>query len=260
MAGQPDVWACTACRSINRKRAGTCYRCHAPREMTGAAPSTLPTLGSEYVPPAVHPYRSATVRAFVVSVALLGAYVATTAIVVWILPPWGSEAELRGFTRTFPEAPWVAAAWVATVLILATAWAAWISRVVDNLPALGLGYARVSPRMAFFESFLIGPNALFAPARLREVIRKLDHTGRGPALITASWLAVIGPSVLFALYFRFARWTITYGELLHEIRIVLPAIWGAATAGVFLVIVVIVRVERISKARDEATRLAELTP
>jgi hypothetical protein len=158
--------------------------------------------------------------------------------------------------RTFPEAPQVAAVWVGAAFVLTTAWAAWISRVVDNLPALELGYARSTPRTAFFESFVVGTNAVFAPARFREVLRKLDATGLGPGLVNASWLFVVGPPAAFALFFRISRWVSTYPEMRQEIQAVLPVLWAGATIGIVLALVAVLRVERLSAARHGAIRRA----
>src|SRR4029077_5959627 len=89
--------------------------------------------------------------------------------------------------------------------IALVAYGAWISRVVDNLPALGAGYSRVSPRTAFIEPLIVGYNVISLPARVGEVLRKLDHTNRGQAIIAAAFLAFTGPLVAIFVFYRFSR-------------------------------------------------------
>jgi hypothetical protein len=215
-----------------------------------ASPETLPTVGSTYRARAVHPYRSSRARALLVLLLLPCMHLLTTAAALYVFPPDGWPGSATDSARTYPEAGLVAAVWLVAAVVLTTGWAAWISRVVDNLPALGLGYAHSSPRMAFVESFLIGPTAVFAPARLREVARKLDPAV-GPGLVNASWLLVVGPPAAFALFFRIARWASTVGEMRLEMRIAMPLLWAGATIGIVLALIVVVRVERRSAVMAE---------
>jgi hypothetical protein len=256
VADQRESWVCSACRSINGRRTGTCYRCRAPRELTAAAPETLPTLGREQAPAAVNPYRSSRMRAEVASAALVGAHAATTALVLWLFRASSQELDAPVLSQPFPEMAAVAALWLAVAFALTIAWGAWISRVVDNMPALGLGYARSSPKAAFFENFFVGANLFLAPARFREVAAKLDETGRAPALVNLSWLVVAGPPILFTVITRFARWVFGPDVLNVGIHAFLPVFWGCATVGIVLAIVVIFRVERLSAERSEAMGLA----
>ena len=248
-----DAWVCRACRSFNPKRATQCYRCRAPREAVAATPQTLPTVGGTYVAPAIHPYRSSQVRALLVLLLLPSMHLLTTAVALYVFPLDGWPGSPIDPARTYPEAGLVAAVWLVAAVVLTTAWAAWISRVVDNLPALGLGYAHSSPRMAFVECFVVGPTAIFAPARLREVARKLDP-GIGPGLVNASWLFVVGPPAAFALIFRVARWVSTVGEMRQAMRIALPFLWAGATIGIVMALIVVSRVEHYSTVRAAEQR------
>ena len=76
-------------------------------------------------------------------------------------------------------------------------WAAWLSRVVTEMPALGLGYPPTSGLMAFVENFVPILNLLRVPAIVRDVVRRLDPAGqRGTALISAAWLGIFGGFLL----------------------------------------------------------------
>jgi hypothetical protein len=246
------VWICSACRSVNGKRTSSCYRCHAPRELVGATPETLRTVGGELEPAALHPYRSGWIRAALVGVAIVIADLATTALGLWVLPmpavaPMAAELHAAVTDVAFVLGPWVAA-----VLLLMVVWAAWISRVVDNLPALGLGYSRVTPRWAVVESLIPGSNTITALARIRETLVKLDPTGAGVGLLNMAWLLAVMPWVGLALYIRFGRWVIGYGELGRELRVVIPILWLASSVGALLVIAGVARVEYLCASRHRA--------
>jgi hypothetical protein len=104
--------------------------------------------------------------------------------------------------------------------------------------------------MTFVECFVVGPTAIFAPARLREVARKLDP-GIGPGLVNASWLFVVGPPAALALLFRIASWVSTIGEIRLGMRIAIPFLWVGATIGIVLALIVVRRVERNSAVAAE---------
>jgi hypothetical protein len=76
------------------------------------------------------------------------------------------------------------------------AWAAWLSRVVDNVPKLRLGWPNVTPTAAIYESIFPGVNLYRVPAILRDVVNRLEPNGRGEALIAASWLALVGGAIM----------------------------------------------------------------
>src|SRR5206468_1205325 len=99
------------------------------------------------------------------------------------------------------------------------AWAAWLSRVIDNLPALGVGYSRVTPRTAFFESLIPVWNLFMLPARVREATRMLHPQGGGDGLIALAWLVIFVPWVVLTVGFR----VLLYFHLVDESADVLPA-------------------------------------
>ncbi len=242
------AWICSSCRSINQKRTSSCYRCHAPRELTGATADTLPTVGGEVAPAALRPYRDAGVRALLVLPAIVLAFAATTALTLWAYPAFEAELSLQ-VRAAFPDVVPLLVTWLLALTLAMACWAAWISRVVDNLPALGLGYSRVTPRWAVVEALLPGPNILTALARIREALVRLDPSGHGVGLVTLSWLFAFGPWVLLALYSRVARFVLGSVEVGREILALLPALWVASAIGVLFLLVAVVRVQLLCAAR-----------
>lgn len=244
-----DTWICSACRSINAKRTSSCYRCRAPRELIGATADTLATVGGTFQAAALHPYRPSHIRAALVVIAGLLAFAATTLLALWNFEDTIAGPQAAAVRAAFPDELPVFVAWVIALVLAMAAWAAWISRVVDNQPALGLGYPRVTPRWAVVEALIPGPNLLTGVARIREVLVKLDPKGHGVGFINLAWLLAFGPWALYVLYARFARFAVGPGEVARELRLVLPLMWLGALAGVLLVALAVVRVELLSAAR-----------
>ena len=130
------------------------------------------------------------------------------------------------------------------------AWSAWISRVVDNLPALGVGYARVSPQIAFIENFLMGRNLYSMPARVREVTRMLHPTGGGDDLLALAWLLLFGSVVVNRVGAYIGRFLATTEADYLRSRIVIGGLTTIiAVVGYLLVVVVINRVEQLAEDR-----------
>ena len=199
-----ELWACRVCRSINTRRSNRCYRCHTPREAAAVAPSDLPTVGE--APPIEHTYtyRTSEMRAVFVTLAtaifLMGTFVVT--YLLWqaasLRVAGDRTASQDLYDAVLPLLPVLPA--IAAVALLA--YAAWISRVVSNLPALGLGYSRVSETMAFIEPLIPGFNLYALPARVGEVLRKLDPKGNGLPLLGLAWVLFVVPVAIVAVAVR----------------------------------------------------------
>jgi hypothetical protein len=264
-----EAWLCGRCRSINTRRSDHCYHCHAPREVAEAAPSSLPTIGhaTEEPPPAIHPYRSARQRATVASGLIIAASAAS--LIGWLAQSRAilTAIDVAANTPKDVEPPTVESAfdailpishlqigptaiWTVLAICALVAWAAWLSRVVDNLPALGVGYGRVSPQIAFMENFLIGRNLYSMPARVREVTRMLHPTGGGDEILAAAWVALFGSVVIGRVLAYLARFAAGSDAEYLRMRI---AIGGLTTiiaiVGYLLVVLVISRVEQLAEER-----------
>lgn len=264
-----DHWVCGTCRSINSRRSDHCYQCHAPRRVVEVDPHDIPGTGHPTTaPPApVGAYRSARQRALVASGLILAASVVSfvgwiaqsrailTAIDAPEVAPSDDPAAIPAlaFDAIIPvshlQVP-LTVLWVVLAVGALIAWAAWLSRVVDNLPSLGLGYARVSPQMAFIENFLMGRNLYSMPARVREVTQKLHPAGGGDEILAVAWLALFGSVIGGRIGFYVARFLAGSEDDYLRGRIVVGGLTTlVAVAGYVLVVAVIQRVERLAEAR-----------
>jgi hypothetical protein len=206
MKTEEDFWACSVCRSINQRRADRCYSCHTPREVSGAtlAEVAMAAPGPPKELPAAAPFQSSENRAVILTVATVLS-ILSGAIALWVfasigelrLADKGIEAD-RLLAQRLP----ILAAAPALGLVALVAYAAWISRVVANLPAMGLGYSRVSPTLAFFEPLIPGFNLIAMPARMFEVLTKLEGGLLGQALLGIAVLLVATPVVVYTILLR----------------------------------------------------------
>jgi hypothetical protein len=196
-------WVCGNCRSINQPREGRCYRCRTPRELVEADPDTLIVAGAgasrppEEIRPTVG-YRSSASRA-VMTQLLVAAGLAVTVVssvmgadlVGRLLD--GSAAETD---TSFGVVGLLGIAGLGLGAAALVSWAMWLSRVVANVPALGLGWPNLTPNQAIFESLIPGVNLYRVPAILRDVVNRLEPNGKGEAIIAAGWLGLVGGLLL----------------------------------------------------------------
>lgn len=249
-----DYWACRVCRSINSRRSNRCYSCHTPREAAEVNPADMPTIGA--APPVVHTgsYQSTEMRAVLVTIAVF-AFVLGTIVSTYLLWQVGS---LRGSGQRAESdelfnsmGPFLALVPVLGVVALLT-YAAWISRVVSNLPALGLGYSRVSATMAFMEPLIPGFNLYALPARLGEVLKKLDEKGNGVPLLGLAAVLFIGPAVVAGIAIRISREFETTGDFLRTSGFTLFLAFVFQAMGLIIGVYLVWQVERMSRARADS--------
>jgi Domain of unknown function (DUF4328) len=255
-----EVWICSSCRSVNTRRSGQCYSCHAWRDAVAVAPKDVGSLGSVVAyhaaapAPIGHAYRSARWRAMVASLLII--VVAVTLPVLWWYTNRSLGALADGDTQLassiMDEERPILVAYVGLVVLAFVAWAAWLSRVVDNLPALGVGYSRATPRMAFIESVIPVFNLFRLPVRVREVTRLLHPQGEGDGLIAAGWLVMFAGWVILAVGFRL----LVAQQMIDKSANVLPTFSAlraialfSTSIGLFVVVAVIRRVEALSESR-----------
>jgi hypothetical protein len=253
MTSDTDYWACRVCRSINARRSNRCYSCHTPREAAAVNPMDLPTTGQ--APPVVHTgtYRSTEARAVLVTLAtaifILGSLAAT--FMLWQVAELRSAGE-RGQSDDLFESLTPLFVLVPILGIAAlVSYAAWISRVVENLPALGLGYSRVSPTMAFLEPLIPGFNLYALPARVGEVIRKLDEKGPGLPLLGLSFILVIGAPIAAGVLIRVSREFETTGDFLRTSGFTLFLAFAVQAVGLGIALYLVWLVERLARTRAE---------
>ena len=150
------------------------------------------------------PYRSAQRRTTVASVshaiaafaAVVGAYVTLQVF------PLLDKADRFQLTMAEEEA-WIESFEAVTGFESITAFIAivtlmmWLSRSVDNTPALGGGIARRGPRWAIGVWFIPIVNVVMPALILRDLARRISQDGKGhDRLVLAWWLIYWGPVVL----------------------------------------------------------------
>lgn len=261
------VWICSACRSVNTARSDQCYSCHAWRRATAVAPEAIPTVGrsAPALAPAGHRYRSSLLRALICEGVILGTIF--TIIFAW----WFAyQAVVARYDQANPaHADQILAQgepfFIALpILILATlvTWGAWISRVVDNLPALGAGYSRATPRIAFIENIVPGVNLLRLPARVSEVTRLLHPTGGGNGLLTVAWLVMYAGWFLFIVVDRIALYAgVNVRDFAHMSTVLLGLVAATTVFGLMVTVAILSRVEKLADYRARAiARAAEAVP
>jgi hypothetical protein len=202
-----DIWVCGRCRSINPLSRGRCYRCNTPIEVAAAKPEDLTVQHREVEHTPTGVYRSSETLAVLVSVATV-AFIFATLVALWI--NW-SATDLRAAGEA--EAARLLLADRLPVLALApitgavalVSYGLWIRRVVENLPALGVGYSRVSPNWAFLEPLIPGFNFYALPTRIAEAIEKLGPHPWATPLLGLAIIIALGPAIAAGVLLRFTR-------------------------------------------------------
>ena len=247
---ESEYWACTVCRSLNPLKSQRCYSCHTPREISGVKPSEIPVTGTLPPPVITTVYRSAEGRAVAATIATV-LFILATAVSLWML--WTiSDLRAAGEGASADElllrrAPIIILAAACGIAAL-VCYGAWISRVVENLPALGVGFSRVSPTMAFFEPLIPGVNLYSLPARAGEVVTKLEGNGRGMVLIGLAWLLGFGPIVVAAWILRIGRIAESGADLLRTIGATFLGAFAFQAVGLLIGIYVMWHIEGLCRA------------
>jgi hypothetical protein len=253
-----NVWVCGACRSINQPRDQRCYKCRTPRELAKVDPENLVVAGAGVIQPmvdakaAVGVYRSSADRAFLAQVLIVLALVATTIskVVGADVVSRVIDGEVAGADANLALLSILGGAGFLAGLAALTAWAAWLSRVVDNIPALGLGWPSVTAWAAFVENFLPGVNLFRVPAIVRDVMAKLGMGASGDALIAAAWLGLVG-GVIVPRFGRYATGALLLesSETSAQLGLLIGQVaLGLTIVGGIFLIVVIRRIEAQAEA------------
>jgi hypothetical protein len=260
MKSAADIWICNVCRSINPLKANRCYRCHTPIQIAAAKPEDLSV---HQAPREAHTERVGTYRS-TESLAVLVTVAAVAFILAGLLALWTTYTvnDLRVTdSRAAADALFqqrilfLIPAPVIGVLAL-LAYAAWIRRAVEDLPALGLGFASVSPTWAFVEPLIPGFNLYSIPARIAEVIQKLGGHLYATALIGLAWILLVGPAVVLVYVARFTRFLGTGAELLRVTSIGAVVVFVFQSIALALMLVVLWQVEKLLRAKAESVVVA----
>jgi hypothetical protein len=255
MRSGADIWICSRCRSVNPLSRGRCYKCNTPIEVAASRPEDLAFVHEEKPPEATGTFRSSETLAVAVTVATV-AFIFATFIALWT--NW-TATDLRAAGQpqaaaTLLEERFLLLALAPICAILAlVAFGAWISRVVDNLPALGAGYSKVSPTWAFFEPLIPGFNIYAIPARMAEAITKLGGNAAAMPLLGLAIVLAFGPAVVIGALLRFASGLFGEGdELRQALAIGLMVVFAFQAVALAIGLVVVWQVEGMQRSRHAA--------
>ena len=203
-----EFWVCDRCKSLNQRWAKRCYGCQGERRvdtqiLSADGPSVVWTAGPRALgtsrdsgPVATGRYRPSTLRA-ALAVSFIGLATSLGLALLGV-----TAAALVGGGRqgwTDYQAAFFAAdnrrillAFVGLLIVsylgAAISWLAWLSRVIDNVPALGGGRPRSSPRGAITAWFVPVVNLAKPYWILRDVHDRLAVPGRRNAPLRAWWI------------------------------------------------------------------------
>jgi hypothetical protein len=276
-----DVWVCGTCHSINRQRNNHCYKCGAAQET--AATGEMATLRQEtaIISRTVVPYRPAAALGMAASIFLLGLAAVSIAAVVQsfgvmslitrqldLLQQTGQidESGLDSIRTTLDTF-----ALVRLVIILPTLvfFGAWLSRVVSNVPALGGGIPGTSPWRAFVNTLIPGLNLRTVPGTIQDVLYRLDPKAGGFFMVAVAWVGLVGSWFVSVIGTRYLSARVTFDILnatsltdaVNAVRglitaaFILDVVTGTLIAlGAVVLIMLMVRIERRSRARDAEVR------
>jgi hypothetical protein len=254
MKSGADVWVCGRCRSINPLSARRCYRCSTPIEVAAARPEDLTIAHQEKAPEVEGVFRSSETRAVLVSIATV-AFVLATFFALWTnwsatdLRSNGDAAAAKALLDD--RLPLIALAPILGVAAL-VAFGAWIRRIVENLPALGAGYSRVSPTWAFFEPLIPGFNVYAIPARMGEAIHKLGGHPSAMPLLGLAIIFAFGPAIVVGFLLRFTGLFGTGAELRTALSIGLIFVFACQAIALAIGLVVLWQIEGMTRARHES--------
>jgi hypothetical protein len=276
-----DIWVCGTCHSINEQRRGRCYKCGARQEV--AATGEMATLRREQAIASrtVVAYRPAAALGLATSFFLLGLAVVNLAGIVQtfglssfldqqlgVLEATGSIDEPAFLART-EEMNRLGLANLAVVLPALLFFAAWLSRVVSNVPALGGGIPSTSPGRAFVNTLIPLVNLRTVPGMVQDVLYRLDPRGGGVFMVGAAWFGLVGSWIVSFLAGWYLDLRLTFDlfnaasleeavasfRTLLTLAVAIDVSTGALIAiGAVVLIALMIRIERRSRARDAEVR------
>lgn len=254
MKSGSDIWVCGRCRSINPLSRGRCYRCNTPVEVAAAKPEDLTVQHQEVGPEPTGVFRSSETQAVLASVATV-AFILATLVALWI--NW-SATDLRAAgdaeaaNELFSDRLLLLALAPITGVLAVGAYAFWIRRVVENLPALGVGYSRVSPTWAFFEPMIPGFNLYALPTRMAEAIEKLGPHPWAIPVLGIGLILAFGPPVVAGFLLRFTGLFGTGSELRIALATGLIIVFVCQSIALIIGLVILWQVEGLQRRKHEA--------
>jgi hypothetical protein len=280
-----DIWVCSTCHSINRQRGSSCYKCGAPQS---AAVEVLADVRTELAMQsrAAVPYRSSILRAivaaaFIVAYAVLGVIVLVQGLAVTQylrdeMPNiYNGQVDNAEIIRL--AAPAVVPALVQAICGLGALlfFAAWLSRVVMNVPSLGGGTPRTTPTKAFIYPLIPFWNLFKTPPMIQDALYRVDPKAGGFFMILVAWVGLVGSAILGFLVgwwvnLRIATIpgnaprredAIVDIQNAYDTQIVVDVVTTLmASAGAIVLVLIMFRIEGRARARDGEIRKIAAAP
>jgi RNA polymerase subunit RPABC4/transcription elongation factor Spt4 len=283
MMGGPmtDVWVCSNCHSINRQRNNRCYKCGSAQETAATGEMATHRQEQAIASRTLIAYRPAAALGMAASIFLLGLAAVSIAAAIQSLSLMtfaNHQLDLLKTTGTIDEAEFsrvatslgtLGLARLAIVLPTLLFFAAWLSRVVSNVPALGGGIPGTSPWRAFVSTLVPGLNLRTVPGTIQDVLYRLDPKAGGFFMVAIAWVGLVGSWIISVVASRYLNARVTFdilnatsledavdavrGSLLAAV--VVDIVAGVLIAiGALVLILIMIRIERRSSARDAEVR------
>src|SRR4051794_35279665 len=279
-----DVWVCTSCKSINRRRDSRCYSCGQRQAEVAAVAAETPDLrlAEATAERTVRGYMPSWPFAAAASVLILA--VAGMGLVLVV----ETVRAMSGLRQAFVDAVRLddtsnLDALLAQqqslaspslmrfgLLVLAViAFGLWLSRVRLNIPALGGGTPAWSPVKARVYPLIPIVNFVRVPAMIQDAFYRLDPTAGGFLLVLFAWIAVVGSWLLgflggIVIAGGFVATVVkaasrdevarAFGALLDQSLVLTVVTEALTTVGAVLLVAVIFQVESRSRSRDREIR------
>jgi hypothetical protein len=276
-----DIWVCGNCHSINRQRSKSCYKCRAPQATAATDDGATHRQEQAIVMRTVVAYRPTAALGLATSMFLLGLAAVSVVAIVQELGLWtffASQLDNLKASGSFDESAYqarladsaqVGLISLAVVVPALFFFAAWLSRVVSNVPALGGGIPDTSPGRAFIATLIPGLNLRTVPGVIQDVLYRLDPTGGGVFMVGIAWLGLVGSWILSWVAGKYIDLRLTFDiqnatsvdGFVERVRplltaaVVIDVVTGVLIAiGAVVLIMLMVRIERRSRTRDAEVR------
>ena len=217
-----DIWVCGNCHSINRQRSKNCYKCGAAQAVAATDDGATHRQEQAIAMRSVVAYRPAAALGLAASIFLLGlAAVQVFAIIesLGLARFFAGQLDLLKASGTFDrsaldarmaDASRLDIVGLAVVLPALLFFAAWLSRVVSNVPALGGGLPGASPWRAFVTTLIPVTNLRTVPGIIQDVLYRLDPKAGGIFMVGIAWFGLVGSWILSYFAGRYVNLRITF--------------------------------------------------
>ena len=280
-----DVWFCSSCHSLNRQRDRRCYKCHEPQEESTDLGSEL-RVHTAIANRTVVSYHSTWLLALVaigliLAVAALGVAItlAGLADVEWVRTQIagivnGETFDQAELARRSEQLVGPSLLHLALGIGALVTFAAWLSRVTANIPALGGGTPGTTPTKAFIYPLIPLWNLIKVPGMIQDALYRVDPKAGGFFMVLIAWFGLVGSWIVsfvggWVLGFSLASSVVSAGTI--EARVAALQGWFdqsvaldllttfMVAGGAVVLAMVMIRIERRAAARDREIQSA-LTP